>query len=81
MFSGAFAGVFEGLLVHLPVENMKVKIIHDKVMAKPRYKGVFDGIYKICKERGFKGVTRGAVPTVIKEASNNGFRFPVFLTW
>lgn len=77
MLAGGIAGGLEGLFIHVPVENMKVKLIHDKVMPQPKYRSVWDGISRIYRKQGFKGVTRGALPNTIKESSNHAMRFPI----
>jgi hypothetical protein len=76
---GAIAGAVEGLVVHTPVENMKVKLIHDRFKNPPQFKNMFHGIYKVSTEQGFKGLSSGAFITMIKEGSNHAIRFPLFL--
>ena len=44
VIAGFTAGFFEAF-VHIPFENMKIKVIHDRVMPNPKYKGLFDAIY------------------------------------
>mmetsp|Transcript_5078 Transcript_5078/g.6001 ORF Transcript_5078/g.6001 Transcript_5078/m.6001 type:complete len:168 (+) Transcript_5078:57-560(+) len=61
---GAIAGALEGLLVHVPVENMKVKLIHDRFKTPPQFRNMFHGIYKISTEKGIKGLTAGTVITM-----------------
>lgn len=76
---GAIAGAVEGLFIHTPVENMKVKLIHDRFKNPPQFKNMFHGIYKVSTEQGFKGVSSGAMITCFKEGSNHAIRFPLFL--
>jgi len=76
---GAIAGAVEGLVVHTPVENMKVKLIHDRFKNPPQFKNMFHGIYKVSTEQGFKGLSSGAFITMCKEGSNHAIRFPLFL--
>ena len=76
---GAAAGAVEGLLVHVPVENMKIKLIHDRFKNPPQFKNMFHGMYKVCSEKGIKGITAGAAVNTIKEGSNHAIRFPLFL--
>ena len=78
MLAGTIAGSIEGLFLHVPIENMKVKLIHDKVMPQPKYRSMFDGINRIFKKQRWHGITRGALPNTMKEASNHAVRFPVF---
>lgn len=75
---GAIAGATEGLVVHVPVENMKVKLIHDRFKNPPQFRNMFHGIYKVSKEKGFKGLSSGAGITCLKEGSNHAIRFPLF---
>lgn len=77
--AGGVAGALEGLFVHTPVENMKVKLIHDRFKEHPQFRNMFHGIYKVSKEQGFNGMTAGALITTIKEGSNHAIRFPLFL--
>lgn len=76
---GAVAGAVEGLVVHTPVENMKVKLIHDRFKNPPQFKNMFHGIYRVASDQGFKGISSGAFITMAKEGSNHAIRFPLFL--
>lgn len=76
---GGIAGALEGLIVHVPVENWKIKLIHDRFKTPPQYKNMFHGIYMVAKEKGFNGLTCGTIITMIKEGSNHAIRFPLFL--
>lgn len=76
--SGAVAGAVEGLVVHVPVENFKVKLIHDRFKNPPQFRNMFHGIYKVSSELGYNGVTAGALITMCKEGSNHAIRFPLF---
>lgn len=42
---GCLAGAAEGFFVHTPVENMKVKLIHDRFKNPPQFRNMFHGIY------------------------------------
>lgn len=75
---GLGAGAAEAVLVVTPAETLKVKLIHDKLSAEPKYRNVFHGIYKIFNQYGFGGVYAGVVPTILKQSSNQGIRFLVF---
>lgn len=48
--AGLGAGVVEATLVVTPAETLKVKLIHDKLSATPKYRGLFHGIFTIVKE-------------------------------
>lgn len=76
---GAVAGAVEGLVIHTPVENMKVKLIHDRFKNPPQFKNMFHGIYRVASDQGLKGITSGAAITMCKEGSNHAIRFPLFL--
>lgn len=76
---GAIAGTIEGLFVHVPVENVKVKLIHDRFKTPPQFRNLFHGIYKVCSEQGYNGMTAGTTITMLKEGSNHAIRFPLFL--
>ena len=43
ILAGFTAGFFEAF-VHIPFENMKIKVIHDRVMPNPKYKSLFDAL-------------------------------------
>ena len=66
---GIFAGITEGLLVRVVMDNVKVKLIHDR-LTKNKYKGLIDGMKKIIKEKGFWGIYTGVGPTILKFSLN-----------
>jgi solute carrier family 25 citrate transporter 1 len=76
--AGLCAGAMEALIVVTPQETLKTKLIHDKLSEHPKYKGLFHGIYTIFKEHGASGVYKGALPTVLKQSTNQGTRFLVY---
>jgi len=45
--AGLGAGVTEAIVVVTPAETLKVKLIHDKLLETPKYKGMIDGIRTI----------------------------------
>ena len=69
IIAGFTAGFFEAF-VHIPFENMKVKVIHDRVMPNPKYKSLFDAIYQVSKDLGWRGLTRGTLPNIAKESTS-----------
>lgn len=75
---GLVAGSAEALAVVTPQETIKTKLIHDKMQDVPKYKNVFQGIYRIGMENGPKGLYLGVVPTLLKQSTNQGVRFFVF---
>jgi solute carrier family 25 citrate transporter 1 len=74
---GLGAGVAEAMFVVTPAETLKVKLIHDRLSATPKYKGLLHGISCIFKEQGFGGIYKGLGPTILKQGSNQGVRFLV----
>ncbi len=44
LLAGLGAGLAEAVLVVTPAETLKVKLIHDKLSALPKYKGLVHGI-------------------------------------
>ncbi len=75
---GLMAGAAESTFVVTPQETLKTKLIHDKLSENPKYKNLFQGIYKITAENGIAGLYRGYLPTLIKQSTNQGVRFVVF---
>ena len=67
---GIFAGAAESTLVVTPQETLKTKLIHDKLSAKPQYRNLVHGIYKIVQTNGIGGIYRGYIPTLLKQSSN-----------
>ncbi len=76
--AGLCAGAMEALVVVTPQETLKTKLIHDKLSQTPKYRGLFHGVYTIFTTQGFGGVYKGALPTVIKQSTNQGTRFLVY---
>ncbi|KAL6065715.1 Solute carrier family 25 member 1 [Balamuthia mandrillaris] len=76
---GGFVGGFsEAVLVTTYQETMKVRLIHDRLSEKPRFRNTFHGITTILREQGFSGVYKGLTATIIKQGSNQAIRFPVY---
>ena len=76
--AGTFAGTVEAVLVLTVMENLKIKLMHDRIMGTNRYRNMLHGITTISREMGVGGLFRGVWPTVLKEGSNSGIRFPLF---
>ena len=55
-----------------------MKLIHDRLGEKPKFKGMVDGISQIVRASGWSGIYKGLVPTILKQGSNQGIRFLVF---
>lgn len=75
---GLGAGAAEAVFAVTPMETLKVKLIHDKLGPNPKYNNLFQGIYRIAQEYGFRGIYSGVLATTIKQSSNQGVRFVVF---
>lgn len=76
--AGLGAGVSEAIFVVTPAETLKVKLIHDKLLEKPKYNGMIHGIKSIVADKGFSGLYKGLTPTILKQGSNQGIRFLVY---
>ncbi|KAL4481011.1 hypothetical protein ABPG72_014479 [Tetrahymena utriculariae] len=76
--AGLGAGVCEAIFVVTPAETLKVKLIHDKLLEQPKYKGMIDGIRTIAAQQGLSGLYKGLTPTILKQGSNQGIRFLVY---
>jgi len=77
--AGFGAGIMEAVLTVTPMENVKVKFIHDQVISeKPRYKGFFHGMKVIIAENGIAGIYKGLIPTILKQSTNQAIRFFVY---
>lgn len=48
--AGLGAGVSEAIFVVTPAETLKVKLIHDRLSPKPKYRGLVHGISTIVKD-------------------------------
>jgi solute carrier family 25 (mitochondrial oxoglutarate transporter), member 11 len=70
---GATAGASSSLLAN-PLEVVLVRLQTDlskPVTARRNYKGVFDGLVRVAREEGIRGLWSGAVPTVLRAAILN----------
>jgi len=77
--AGLGAGTVEALLVTIPAETLKIKLIHDQFISpQRRFKGFFHGIVTIVREDGLPQIYRGIVPTVLKVSTAQATRFGVF---
>jgi len=75
LLCGLGAGVSEAIFAVTPMETIKVKFIHDRNSATPKYKGFFHGCREIVREQGFGGLYKGVTATIIKQGSNQAIRF------
>ena len=69
--AGSIAGAVEAAIIVTPVETLKTRLIHSRV-------GFLRGSLDILKKEGPRGIYRGAVPTIMKQGSNQGLRFMAF---
>ena len=83
---GAFAGGMEGAFAVTPAETIKTAFIEDQ-RGKQQFKGLSHGVSLIIKKEGLRGLYKGTVPTIMKQATNQSIRFPAqfsalkMLTW
>eukprot|EP00616_Rhizochromulina_sp_CCMP1243_P001294 CAMPEP_0118981728 /NCGR_PEP_ID=MMETSP1173-20130426/31188_1 /TAXON_ID=1034831 /ORGANISM="Rhizochromulina marina cf, Strain CCMP1243" /LENGTH=289 /DNA_ID=CAMNT_0006932171 /DNA_START=44 /DNA_END=913 /DNA_ORIENTATION=+ len=68
LLGGVCAGACEAVLAVTPMETVKTKTIQMKC-------GFLEGMGRILSDSGVGGLYKGVVPTVIKQASNQGLRF------
>jgi len=66
--AGLGAGVTEALVIVAPVETVKVKCIELN-------KSFVDSLKYIMSTEGISGMYKGALPTALKQGSNQGLRF------
>ncbi|XP_055327360.1 uncharacterized protein LOC129580727 [Paramacrobiotus metropolitanus] len=75
LLCGLAAGAFEAALAVTPIESVKVKFIHDLNFPTQKYEGVFQGVRRILRKQGIRGIYAGLVPTVMKTSTNQAIRF------
>lgn len=64
---GAVAGI-ANYFISAPAEHIRIRMQSQGVMANPPYKSSVDCIKKISNQHGVKGLFRGGVPTLWREA-------------
>ncbi|CAJ0584243.1 unnamed protein product, partial [Mesorhabditis spiculigera] len=69
-----------GLGAVTPMETIKVKLIHDQTLEKPKYRGFAHGVSTIVRTEGLKGIYQGLSATIMKQGSNQAIRFFVMET-
>eukprot|EP01064_Diplonema_japonicum_P024304 TRINITY_DN3484_c0_g3_i1.p1 TRINITY_DN3484_c0_g3~~TRINITY_DN3484_c0_g3_i1.p1 ORF type:complete len:282 (+),score=26.89 TRINITY_DN3484_c0_g3_i1:76-921(+) len=72
---GAVAGAVEGAFVVTPSETIKTAFITDQ-RGEQKFKSLIHGTRSIYSSYGFSGLYKGAVPTMMKQATNQAVRFP-----
>ena len=73
------AGAAESTFVVTPQETIKTQLVHDKLMPNPKYSSIFHGISEIVKANGIGGIYKGYAATFMKQSSNQGVRFLVYM--
>jgi solute carrier family 25 citrate transporter 1 len=74
---GLGAGICEAVCAVTPVETVKTRVTDDQRKNTGKYKGSGDAIVKILKSEGPLGLYRGALPTILKQGTNQAVRMPV----
>ena len=64
--AGLLSGVGEALFVVVPQETIKVKLIHDRLQEKPRFRNLAHGVKSVISEKGFSGIYKGMSTTVLR---------------
>ena len=72
---GVFAGLVEGAVAVTPAESIKTSFIMDQ-RGERKYKSLVHGVRTMVAQDGISAVYRGFVPTCLKQALNQGVRFP-----
>merc|ERR1719204_2965349 len=74
---GMGAGITEAVCAVTPVETIKTRVTDDQRRGTGKYRGSGDAIIKIMKSEGPIGLYRGALPTILKQATNQAVRMPL----
>jgi len=69
--AGMIAGASEAVIIVAPIETVKTKLIDGN-------RTFLEGFKTILKDEGPQGLYKGILPTVFKQASNQGIRFATF---
>lgn len=72
MAAGAMAGVTEALVIVTPFEVVKIRLQQQRGMAQElmKYKGPLHCGGLILREEGIRGLWSGAMPTVLRNGTN-----------
>lgn len=57
-----------------PSEAIKTRMIQDKALAQPRFKGTVQGIATIAREEGITSLYRGLMATMLRQGANSAVR-------
>jgi solute carrier family 25 citrate transporter 1 len=74
---GLGAGICEAVCAVTPVETLKTRVTDDQRRGTGNYKGTIDAAGKILKSEGPLGLYRGALPTILKQGTNQAVRMPL----
>merc|ERR1712032_577995 len=74
---GLGAGITEAVCAVTPVETLKTRVTDDQRRGTGNYKGTGDALVKIFKSEGPLGLYRGALPTILKQGTNQAVRMPL----
>eukprot|EP00747_Dinoflagellata_sp_TGD_P210159 gnl/TRDRNA2_/TRDRNA2_83476_c0_seq1.p1 gnl/TRDRNA2_/TRDRNA2_83476_c0~~gnl/TRDRNA2_/TRDRNA2_83476_c0_seq1.p1 ORF type:complete len:324 (+),score=59.01 gnl/TRDRNA2_/TRDRNA2_83476_c0_seq1:91-972(+) len=75
--SGMGAGVCEAVFAVTPVETLKTRLSDDLRRGTGNYNGTIDAFKKIMQSEGPMGLYRGALPTILKQGTNQAVRMPL----
>ncbi|KAH8312660.1 hypothetical protein KR044_012043 [Drosophila immigrans] len=78
--SGLLAGVTEAVVVLTPLQTIRLKLINDMHLRRPRYHGFIHGLLSILKREGIRGIYRGVTITAVKQGTNQAIRFFLVIT-
>jgi len=74
---GLGAGICEAVCAVTPVETIKTRVTDDLRRGTGNYTSSLDAVVKILKSEGPLGLYRGAVPTILKQGTNQAVRMPL----
>merc|ERR1719163_1090851 len=74
---GLGAGITEAVCAVTPVETLKTRVTDDQRRGTGNYKGTGDALVKIFRNEGPMGLYRGALPTILKQGTNQAVRMPL----
>lgn len=75
--AGMGGGICEAVFAVTPVETVKTRVTDDQRRNTGKYRGSGDAIVKILKGEGPMGLYRGALPTILKQGTNQAVRMPL----
>jgi len=75
--AGMGGGICEAVFAVTPVETVKTRVTDDQRRGTMQYKGSGDAIVKILRSEGPAGLYRGALPTILKQGTNQAVRMPL----